>query len=155
MAAAAEKGWVHKIGTYVLHALVASVIVFLTSMLFGVILGELLGAELGDRIFARPIYPGEIVCGFLAGLVLNRRSQSKSAAWVWIPTATLLSTYFLPSERTDGFASTAAYLFGPHCGDCFEQVVMVSPFYASVAYSIGAWVALRWPANSSKPDVAA
>lgn len=141
----AESTWGRKVGIYFVHVIIANAGVWAAALLLGVISEKIVGSGVTDQILARPIFPLHIVLGFLAGFLVNGRLQSKSALWAWIPTVALLSTYFLPSERIGGLGSTATYLFGKNCSDCLEQFLVVSPFYASVAYSIGAWLALKSP----------
>jgi carbon starvation protein CstA len=92
--------------------------------------------------------------GLILGLLVNRFVLRRTACWVWLVgmawmafgTLESLSTYrarFLgicsPFDRiASGFFSYRAY-----CGDAGNATYFTLPMFSAIAYSLGAWVALR------------
>ncbi len=134
--------WLRACGFYLIHAVIAGVVVFLVSMFLGAGV-EALNHKVGDLLFWAPIFPGEIILGFFAGFAVNKFLRSGSAKWVWIFPALWLLSDFPSSIRSTGWSYTLNYLFGGKCSDCVEVAFLVAPFYASTAYSLGAWAALE------------
>jgi hypothetical protein len=106
-----------------------------------------------------PFYVVQIVTGVYLGWVLGRRLQHRFVVWVWVLPAAILSyalitvptlipewTSVLARPRT--IHSRLSYYFGWGCSPrvhCLDQLLITLPFYASAAYSIGAWFARRYP----------
>lgn len=134
--------WLKFAGIYALHAVIAGVAVFLVSTFLGAGV-DALNYNVGNLIFWAPIFPSEIILGFFAGLKVNKFLRSRSAEWAWVlPAVFLISD--LPSQvRDTGWNYTLSYLFAGKCADCVEVAILVAPLYASIAYSVGAFVALR------------
>jgi len=98
-----------------------------------------------------PFYPVQIVTGLYFGWLLGRRLQHKCMLWIWIfPlailayafTATpLVSPYASVLLRPDSIHARLSFYFGWGCQPrerCIDQLLITMPFYASVAYSLGA-----------------
>jgi len=97
-----------------------------------------------------PFYPVQISLGFWLGWRLQRRLNHSVMIWVWIIPAIVLAyavltnltlrPWLLPSSnRLDHY-------FGEACtprNGCMDQLIITMPLYASLAYSIGAWLRLR------------
>jgi hypothetical protein len=135
--------WQLKIGVYLLHCSVAAVGVLLISVLMGAILEKALTSGLIDPLFNRPACPIQIAIGFTIGLLFNRHMRSRSAIFAWIPAALCLLVDVRAYMQIGGLHYLGDHLFGTNCGECIERFFVVSPFYASVAYSVGAWLALK------------
>jgi hypothetical protein len=101
-----------------------------------------------------PFYPVQIVVGLCFGWMLGRRFNHRSMLWIWIlPLAILVYAFAAtPSlnprgsifSLPDTLQSRISYYFGWGCqprGRCLDQLLITMPFYASVAYSLGALLA--------------
>lgn len=134
-----SKGWLHEILLYIPHFLIATLGILVVSFLLGFMVAAVIGDTLADEFFAGPIYIVPVALGFVAGLVANRLMPTRLAFWVWIPPAVLLLWTVKVYEQAGGLGSVARDLFGTACGGCEEQVMVVCPFYISLAYSVAAW----------------
>jgi hypothetical protein len=104
-----------------------------------------------------PYYPVQIAFGLYLGWALGRRLQHRSMTWVWVLPLTILcyalfATPVLIPEWTSVLArpqttlSRLSYYFGWDCqptAHCLDQIFFTLPFYASVAYSVGAMLARK------------
>jgi len=54
--------------------------------------------------------------------------------------------------RIGGMSYVRGHLFGTQCGGCMEPLLIVSPFYASLAYSLGALLSLKFPKRARRKD---
>jgi len=94
--------------------------------------------------------------GLILGLLVNRFAQKSTACWVWLAgvvwivygvLAALYSHHArfagicspLDSIRKGFFSLAAGY-----CGDGSNGALSTVPTFSSIAYSLGAWVALRF-----------
>jgi hypothetical protein len=97
--------------------------------------------------------------GLTLGLLVNRFALKSTACWVWLAgmvwiacgVSASLYTYHarfagicspLDSIR-NGFFSYASYA-SSYCGDGRNLMLFTVPTFSSIAYSLGAWVALRF-----------
>jgi hypothetical protein len=137
----------------------------------GVVLGLLL-----DGILLRPFFglrhdfhlafynPLFWITAFVLGLLINRRTRHRSAYWcAAITTFCLILVIWsdLSGMRSSQYAQTAtgghflryelSVLFSPECrgSKCVEQIFVTAPFITSLAYAMGAWLAMRFPAGLS------
>jgi hypothetical protein len=108
-------------------------------------------------ISGNPYFPIHIVLGLLLGWLLARSLRDRSMLWVWLLPSILLGYAFvaiptltpshIPFELQAGNGQSRLYhYFGWGCqfvNGCVDQSAFTRPFYASVAYSIGAWLALK------------
>ena len=151
-----EISWLRNCALYFVHAVVAGIGVFLTSMFLGAGV-ESLNQKFGDSLFSAPIFPAEILLGFILGFAINRFLKSNSAKWAWILPAVWLFSDFPSSVGDTGWSYTLSYLFVGKCSDCVEVTFLVAPFYGSMAYSLGAWIALKrliiTPEQTEKPSL--
>src|SRR5262249_10124539 len=104
-----------------------------------------------------PFYPVQIAIGLYLGWLIYRRFQHRSMLWVWILPLALLTYAFIavptlsPARssillRPNTLQSRLSYYFGTGCKPrdrCLNQLVLTMPFYASIAYSLGAWLAQK------------
>lgn len=137
---------------YVVRALVASVGIVSASFILGLWLHRLSDSaawRLALRlIFEEPYFPFSNLVGLCCGYLVNRRLQSRSAAWVWVLPAIWLACVIADQIRyaypgQDLWQDVWNNFFGGGCGfECIGQLIATAPFYSSVAYSLGAWVAL-------------
>jgi hypothetical protein len=135
--------WLRSSGAYFLHVVLACIGVFLISIFLGAGVGWL-NEKLADAIFTESFYPGVIVVGLLVGYAANKFLQSKFVLWFWILPAILILWDFYDFRHIYGWRGTFNYLFlRKNCDDCVESLLMVAPFYGSIAYSLGAWAALK------------
>lgn len=103
-------------------------------------------------LFAGPSYLFFILAGSGLGFVANRRQCSRAALWVWIPpaiwsicaTARDLSGGIHHGEGVLGYLWNALIL-GNHELALISQWMIGAPVLTALAYSVGAWVALRRP----------
>lgn len=98
-----------------------------------------------------PFYPVQILAGLCIGWLLSRRLHHRSMLWIWILPLSIL-VYVLVAEpaflpwtsmlaRPGTIQSRLSYYFGWGCRPqerCLDQLAITMPFYASVAYSLGA-----------------
>jgi hypothetical protein len=104
------------------------------------------------RLMYRPFdspFLGEIALGLILGFTINLLLRSKSAKWAW----TLPLAWFLLLVATNGpvYPPQDTFLhviwrdyFGFQPADeGFVQFVATVPLLGSIAYSLGAWLALR------------
>jgi hypothetical protein len=119
--------------------------------------GSLLGLTLyGTRLqiltrpFTGPFYLFYGLVGVSLGYVINRRKCSTVALWVWI-LPTIWACYAAMSELSGGihkWESGLTYIWntlilGNHELALISQWTIGAPFVGSVAYSFGAWLAIR------------
>ena len=107
-----------------------------------------------------PFYPVQIVAALYFGWLLGRRLQHRSMLWIWLLPLAILAYAFATTpvlrpwasvfERPDTvraptqFGLRLSYYFGRGCqarARCLNQLLITMPFYASVAYSLGALLA--------------
>jgi hypothetical protein len=98
-----------------------------------------------------PFYPVQIVAGLYFGWLLGRRFQHKAMLWIWVLPLAILSYFLIVTPVwTSVLAGTStigvrlSHYFGWGCqprARCLDQLVVTMPFYASVAYSLGALLA--------------
>jgi len=107
-------------------------------------------------------FPLQIAFAMFLGWLLGRDLRRRSMLWVWvIPFAILcyavaaipaVPPWLTPSAMQAGIGQPRLWhYFASGCRSeyrCLDQVIFTMPFYASVAYSIGALVAPRMPADS-------
>jgi hypothetical protein len=146
------------IGRFVFHtflAIVGSTTIWFLMMAF---LGRG-GEDLLDYIplLLNPLGWGP---GFILGFLVNRRMRNRSACWAW-PLSTAWLAYGIWDEcrayrfpawfpPKGDFVHRAWHMFftSPHDADAWggsslALLVFTMPALGSVAYSLGAWVALR------------
>lgn len=110
-----------------------------------------------------PFYPVQIVTGLYFGWLLGRRLQHRCMLWIWIfPLAILayafavtplVSPYASVLLRPDSLRARLSFYFGWGCKPrerCIDQLLITMPFYASVAYSLGALLAQKGAAARSE-----
>lgn len=92
---------------------------------------------------------------FILGLVVNRIALRRAACWVWL--AGIVWIAFGTSEalysyhtRYAGICSPLDYvvssffsLVGSYCGGGENVMPFTLPTFSAIAYSLGAWIALR------------
>jgi hypothetical protein len=115
-----------------------------------------------------PYFPVQITLGLMLGLMVGSCARRPSMLWIWvlpllllcyavaeIPTISpLLSSMLLQSGATH---SRLSHYFGWGCQPrdrCIDQLLVTMPFYASVAFSVGAlsgqqmdkhgWIKPQW-----------
>lgn len=128
---------------------------FVVIMFVGI--GSLLGLALYATrlqillpLFAGPFYLFFGLVGLGLGYVINRCKCSKGALWVWI-LPTIWACCAAMRDLSDGIhkgESVLAYIWntlilGNHELALISQWMIAAPFIGSVAYSFGAWLAIR------------
>lgn len=102
-----------------------------------------------------PYFPVQIIFALILGWLLGRSLQQKSMLWVWVFPCVILcykmiATPLPITERASILAtsfpgqSLVSHFFGSGCrpqNHCFDQVLITLPFYGSLAYSTGAFLA--------------
>jgi hypothetical protein len=142
------RNWPAQAGLYLVHCSVASLGVFLASALVTVLLEKSLNPGFADRLFAGPAHITQLVLGLIAGVLMNRRTHSGSALFSWVPAAIIVAIDVQAYMRIGGVSYVHGHLFGTQCGECIEPLLIVSPFYASLAYSFGALLSFKLPKRS-------
>lgn len=135
------------------------VFVALVIVVFVAVLGSILGLTLyGTRLgglvplFAGPTYLFFILVGLGLGYVVNRRQCSRAVPRIWI-LPTIWSAYAAAADLSSGIhrgESVLDYawntlLLANHELALISQWMIGAPFFSSVAYSLGAWLATRRP----------
>jgi|HubBroStandDraft_6_1064221.scaffolds.fasta_scaffold187656_3 hypothetical protein len=110
-------------------------------------------------------YPCQVALALLLGWILGRALQDRSMVWVWLLPSlgmayallnvpTLVPRLVKPEFQAGIGQSRLFHYFGSGCqlgNYCIDQSSITRPFYASLAYSLAAWVALgtfkRWRQN--------
>jgi hypothetical protein len=96
-----------------------------------------------------PFFPVQIGLGLLYGWSLGRYLKHRSMVWVWVIPALILCygliampyLSFRPVSVFERSGGRLSHFFGSGCqpmNGCMDQLLITMPFYASVAYSIGA-----------------
>lgn len=101
-------------------------------------------------VFAGPTYLFFILVGSVVGYLINRRRCSMAAAWVWILPA-IWSSYAAATDLSSGIhegETITAYIWntlilGNHELALISQCVIAVPLVTSLAYSVGAALAMR------------
>lgn len=110
-----------------------------------------------------PYFPAHVGLGLLLGWLLARSLRDPSMQWVWVLTSILLSYALvaiptltpgiIPFESQAGKGQSRLYhYFGWGCqftNHCVDQSMFTRPFYATLAYSLGAFLALRTTKSSA------
>ena len=100
-----------------------------------------------------PGFPVQIVIGLLAGFSAERSLKQEQLKWVWVlPLAVLLCAFVLRSSGGRGFGVRFRHFFGKGCqpqNHCYDQLAFTCLFYASVSYSLGAFLSARVRKRSS------
>lgn len=137
-----RRTWPEKIGIYLLHCGAATIGVFVAALLLDLVLGRIFSSRLADQLFTAPVYVLQISVGLICGFLVNRGFHSRSAILAWLPAALWLLWDVDAYMQIGGMSYVRGHLFGTDCGECIEPFFVVSPFYASLAYSAGAWISL-------------
>ena len=101
-------------------------------------------------MFAGPTYLFFILAGSGLGYIVNRRQGSRIAPWVWI-LPTIWSAYDAAVDLSSGIhkgESLLGYIWntlilGNHELALISQWMIGVPILTSLAYSLGAWLAIR------------
>lgn len=115
-----------------------------------------------------PFYPLQILTALCLGWGIQRRLPHPKVYLVWILPALILGYVVVTGFRSNpewssillrpGFGqSRLTYYFGWGCHPrlhCIDQLVLTAPFYASIAYSLGAWISnkRRRPGTEPMPE---
>ena len=85
-----------------------------------------------------PLWLPGLFCTFLCGCIIYFFSRSRTATLSWLLPALILAWNLLSWPSNGGSAWDT--FFGTNCGssECLYQLFVTSPFYACVAYSLGA-----------------
>jgi hypothetical protein len=116
-----------------------------------------------------PFFPLQIVFGFYLGWDISRRLKHRSMLWVWIipgwfllycllavPGLHIMAPPTLAAQIAQESQSPFSHYFGWGCRPkdrCIDQLIVTMPFYAAVAYSLGAWLGLRKRRESLEPPL--
>ena len=129
----------------------------LVVVVFVAVLGSILGLTVYSTrlqillpLFAGPFYFFFILVGLGLGYVVNRRQRSMAAPWAWI-LPTIWSAYVAARDISSGIhrgESVSDYIWNTlilanHELALISQWMIGAPFFSSVAYSFGAWLAIR------------
>jgi hypothetical protein len=119
-------------------------------------------SDLWRVLSVAPYYPVQIVIGVMCGWLVRQRFGHKVMLWVWVfPLFSLVcamlaetptyTSVIVPGATLPAYASKLSHFFGSGCrleDHCYDQTGFTLPFYAAVAYSVGAWFAQRFPIRS-------
>lgn len=101
-------------------------------------------------------FPCQVALALLLGWILGRALRDRSMLWVWLLPSlgmayalfnipTLVPSLVKPEFQAGIGQSRLFHYFGSGCqlgNYCIDQTSFTRPFYASLAYSLAAWVAL-------------
>ena len=103
-----------------------------------------------------PFFPVQIAVGLYSGWYLGRRLKHRSMLWVWVLPGSVLAYALIAMPNMTPLSSQMSVLaasggplshyFGWGCpakDRCLDQLLITMPFYASIAYSVGARLGLR------------
>lgn len=102
-----------------------------------------------------PYFPVQVIFALILGWLLGRALRHRSIVWVWLlPLAIVCyslvtARVLIPTSvltRPGVIQSRFSYYFGWGCQPavhCFDQLLITMPFYSSLAYSVGAFLARR------------
>lgn len=122
--------------------------------------GRRLTSSAAHELTGIPYYPVQIVFALMIGWLLSCRFKHRSMLWIWILPLVFLCyavaavpTFFPMLVRASQPHQTPlAHYFGPHCDRCTAQITdqmwVTLPFYTSVFYSVGAFVARKMRENA-------
>jgi hypothetical protein len=100
-----------------------------------------------------PYFPVQIIFALILGWLLGRALRHRSILWVWVlPLAILCyslvtASVLIPTSvlaRPGVLQSTFSHYFGWGCrpaDHCLDQLLITMPFYSSLVYSLGAFLA--------------
>ena len=100
-----------------------------------------------------PYFPIHVIVALLLGWILADLFGHQSMRWIWVgPYAWLVFAFTrLPTVLGLSIQERLSHFFGHGChleNYCADQLLVTLPFYAAVAYSIGAEVQQRIPIRS-------
>jgi hypothetical protein len=122
-----------------------------------------------DWLFsANPYFPVQITLALLLGWLLGRSLRDRSMIWVWVfpslllgyalvAIPTLIPNFVPPIFQAGIGQSRFTHYFGWGCqlgNYCLDQNSFTRPFYASVAYSVAALIALKTLTPSHRGRIA-
>jgi hypothetical protein len=115
--------------------------------------GHTLMHDVSAVLTGTPYFPAQIVVALLLGWLLSDLFGHESMFWIWIlPYAWLVYDFVrLPTVSGMTFQERFSHFFGWGCRleyHCIDQTGVTLPFYAAVAYSIGALLARKMPMRS-------
>ena len=150
---------------FLLHQLSAMLGVGICAYFSGILLLDVLdgvGLKVPGRLLSfilteTPYFPIQTVLGLFTGWSVARRLGHRMMRWVWVFPLILLgfamatiktllpgvTSVLLQSGVTQ---SPGFHYLGAGCrvrDGCLDQLLITMPFYSSVAYSLGAWWAMR------------
>jgi hypothetical protein len=151
---------------FVLHQLVATLVVMVAAPLLLAVLApflRLVGVSLYMRQFhwiltETPYFPVQVTLALILGYFLRRRIGDRSMAWVWVLPFVILSWALVTNAHVLDWGSGASArarfprFFGWGCrpaDHCLDQLMITLPFYTSLAYSFGAWLARGRPTRAN------
>jgi hypothetical protein len=107
---------------------------------------------------AAPLFVGDLLLGLAVGWLANRRSRSSAAAWVFLPASALFIYNFaaevLFSSQPPGWQHFLRNYLSNDClqTSCIGVEAFTIPLFSTVAYAVGARIAVRKnPANVKPP----
>jgi hypothetical protein len=158
------KSWIKPVLAFALHQFVATLGVLVAAPWL-VVLGCDLLRMFGRTIYMRdvswlltetPYYPVQVVVALFLGRFLGFYLRHRSMVWVWVLPFLILSGLFIANARVFPLdpgslsvlapSSRLSHFFGWGClvqERSFDQLLVTMPFYAAVAYSLGALSALK------------
>ena len=94
---------------------------------------------MAGRVVSEPFWVPNILIALVGGNLLYRALPTRLASWVWVGPAVLLLCSIVSPHSVWGTSVWDTY-FGQNCGadECFSELMITMPFYASVGYSLGA-----------------
>lgn len=110
--------------------------------------------DVAGALTGMPYFPVQIVVALLLGWLVSDLFGHESMIWIWVlPYACLVYDFArLPAVLGLTFQARFSYFFGWGCrpeNHCIDQTGVTLPFYAAVAYSIGALLARKIPMRDS------
>lgn len=128
--------------------------VVLVSLAFGIFPEIGLGSSLYGNTVLEAIFPFVTATAGLLGFLVASRWQDRESVWVWVPGVIWFAMGFYETGWLSGAAPSThisvaiANLFGSwdKCAEseCLYKLLVTAPLMCSVAYSLTAWLTLKF-----------
>jgi hypothetical protein len=136
--------------------------VVLVSMMFGFFPETQLGSSLYGNTVLQAIFPFMTVSAGLLGFLLASKWHDRDSVWVWIPGVLWFAMgvyetgWQMGAAPSNHISGAVANLFGPRnkCAEseCLYELLVTAPLMCSIAYSLIAWLTLRFAAQPASAD---
>jgi hypothetical protein len=145
------------VGTFGVAFAAAVLIFFWFELLRPLYPGLFTSSNASRLLTGLPYFPSQVILGLWSGWSLRRRFRHRSMVWVWILPLVVLSYAVIavptmtpgqvpPSFQAGIGQSRLEHYFGHGCRieeRCTDQLGITMPFYVSLSYALGAFLASK------------